>query len=160
VNPRARDRTFFEIVSLPAQREDGADEVSVVAELTKLSPAARAEHMLQIVLFHTCAVLRQQDVDSIDPKKGFKDIGLDSLMAVELQQRLMRVTALSLPATLAFDYPSPAQVAGLLLKRLALSEESPAEVEAEQLHASERDLENLGEDDLLDAAADILGDLE
>src|SRR5262249_6988197 len=45
--------------------------------------------------------------------------GLDSLMAVELRQRLQRGTGLSLPATMGFDHPSPHHVAKFLQESLS-----------------------------------------
>ncbi|MFE3880235.1 SDR family NAD(P)-dependent oxidoreductase [Kitasatospora sp. NPDC059146] len=49
---------------------------------------------------------------------GFAELGLDSLRAVALRDRLAEATGLTLPATLAFDHPTPAAVVALLRVRL------------------------------------------
>ncbi|WP_435873110.1 beta-ketoacyl synthase N-terminal-like domain-containing protein, partial [Micromonospora arborensis] len=59
-------------------------------------------------------VLGFGDGDQIDAGQAFRDMGFDSLTAVDLRNRLATWTGVRLPATLVFDYPSPVVLAGHL----------------------------------------------
>ncbi|MFV8754835.1 type I polyketide synthase [Nannocystaceae bacterium ST9] len=77
--------------------------------------------LLDRVLSEVASVLGFPDTSQLGPDTGFGDLGLDSLMAVELRQRLQAATGLKLPATLAFDHPTPSRVAAKLLAELAFA---------------------------------------
>lgn len=70
--------------------------------------------MLDLVCTAVATVLGRDRGDAIDPDKGFLELGLDSLTAVEFRNRLDRITGRRLPATLIFDYPSATALAARL----------------------------------------------
>uniref|UniRef100_UPI0024794D1E acyl carrier protein n=1 Tax=Nocardia vinacea TaxID=96468 RepID=UPI0024794D1E len=57
--------------------------------------------------------------DEFDEDNSFRDLGLDSLGAVEFRRRLNRLTGVAMSATLIFDYPTPRAVAEHLHQQLA-----------------------------------------
>ncbi len=68
----------------------------------------------ELVASHVAGVLGHATSSAIDPQRNFKDLGFDSLAAVELRNRLTQATGLKLAATLIFDHPTPTAVTELL----------------------------------------------
>ncbi|MFZ5526629.1 MAG: SDR family NAD(P)-dependent oxidoreductase [Pseudomonadota bacterium] len=57
--------------------------------------------------------------DEVDRHAGFFDLGLDSLSALEIKNRLQATLGLNLPGTLAFDHPTPSALVAHLSQRMA-----------------------------------------
>ncbi|MEW2477941.1 type I polyketide synthase, partial [Micromonospora gifhornensis] len=91
-----------------------ADRPALAAQLAGRSPEQRRDLLTGLVRAQVAGVLGRSDPDGIDLDRALTDLGFDSLTAVELRNRLGTATGHRLPATLAFDHPTPAALVGYL----------------------------------------------
>jgi hypothetical protein len=125
--PEGMDRAFFAqlcattAVSSRATPSPGRDDL---AALRALPPAGRRAGLVAFLREQTLAVVGLDPATHIDPRRPLKEIGLDSLMAVELRNGLVRTGGRRLPATLLFDYPALDRLADHLMTAWSLAEAS------------------------------------
>ncbi|MEL7144136.1 MAG: phosphopantetheine-binding protein, partial [Cyanobacteria bacterium J06573_11] len=87
-----------------------------------------------------CQILGFAD-DELDRETGFFDLGLDSLTALELKNSLETTLNLSLPSTLAFDYPTVDALIAYLAERLISTSTTPQPLAAEGTDVEGTDIE-------------------
>ncbi|MFJ8583012.1 type I polyketide synthase, partial [Micromonospora sp. NPDC093277] len=88
-------------------------------QLAGLPEPAREEAVRELVRNAAATVLALPAASAVPLDRAFKELGFDSLMSVELRNRLSAATGLRLPATLVFDHPTPTAVVGQLLARVS-----------------------------------------
>jgi hypothetical protein len=106
-------------------------EAGITQRLAGLSPAKQQSLLLELIARHVATLLGHGTADAVDAERGFLDLGMSSLTAVELRNRLHADTGLRLPTTLIFDHPTPAGLAGHLRSQLVSADAATAPVFAE-----------------------------
>ncbi|RMI27696.1 SDR family NAD(P)-dependent oxidoreductase [Nocardia stercoris] len=100
-------------------------------ELAALPEADRPAAVLDMVRSVAARILGHPSTGAVAPQQPFKELGFDSLTAVQARNRLNAVTGLTLPATLVFDYPTPQAVADYVLAELTGATDPEPDADAE-----------------------------
>ncbi|GAA4681602.1 hypothetical protein GCM10023263_16430 [Phytohabitans rumicis] len=125
------------------------DEVPAAAAwLLAVPPAQRLDRLLDSVLAAVAAVLGEDSAAAIAPDQGFFELGMDSVLAVALRDRLAEEYAVELPATLTFEFPTSRALARHLLESVAPQAPAPP-AEGLAVDPDDDGVDGLSDEDLL-----------
>jgi acyl transferase domain-containing protein len=143
----------------PRPRDESGE--SLALRLQAMPAGERGEAVLAIVREEVATVLGHSHARAIDPYMAFKELGFDSLSAVELRNRLVAITGLSLPATIVFEHPTVAALAEHLLGEAIPDGEHGSDFDPEELEIRKTlatiPLGRLRETGLIDALLALVG---
>ncbi|MFI7413890.1 SDR family NAD(P)-dependent oxidoreductase [Streptomyces sp. NPDC049627] len=100
---------------LPAPRHARPDGHTVADRLARLPERERAARVLALVREEAAHALGLRSAESVRPDQPLRDLGMDSVTAVDLRNRISSRLGSKLPATLLFDHPTPSRLAEYLL---------------------------------------------
>ncbi|MGW4774832.1 SDR family NAD(P)-dependent oxidoreductase [Nocardia sp. NPDC004278] len=109
----------------PASKEC-AIAAPLARSLATLDAVQRPQAVLEMVRTEVAVVLGHNDTHSLGLDRNFRDLGIDSLTAVEIRNRINATAGLHLPPTLVFDYPTPSALAAHIESALRTDEREPA----------------------------------
>ncbi|MFJ3673882.1 KR domain-containing protein [Streptomyces sp. NPDC090106] len=134
------------LVNAPARPQVvNADPATGVArQLAVLSTAGQRQFLLDLVRSHAVVALGGGDPAGLDPDSPFKDLGFDSLTAVDFRNRLSAATGSRFPASLVFDHPTPGELTDHLRTRLVPETEPGPEPVLDEIDRLERTLARAG----------------
>ncbi|MFD3924380.1 SDR family NAD(P)-dependent oxidoreductase, partial [Streptomyces sp. NPDC058595] len=95
-----------------AGRQTLADRLAALREIDQ------DRTVLDLVRDQAALVLEHDSAEGVETDLTFRELGFDSMMAVEMRRRMNTVTELRLPATVLFEHPTPARLARHLRREL------------------------------------------
>ncbi|MFI0943175.1 SDR family NAD(P)-dependent oxidoreductase [Streptomyces sp. NPDC021020] len=124
--PRAQVTAVALTASAAPRAQDGDDEAARLrVELAALDRDAGRQRLLDLVGRRLAAVLGHPEGRPLDLARNFRDLGVDSLRAVELRNALAPLTGTPLAATAVFDHPTPAALSDHIHRILVPLEGEP-----------------------------------
>ena len=109
---------------------------AILDRLAAADAADRYEMLETCVRGHVVAVLALDRTAPLRDDVGLTELGMDSLMAVELRNRLKRAIRHPLPATVAFEHPTVAALTGHLAEMLSIARITPRPTSAGEAPAA------------------------
>ncbi len=101
---------------VPQETATASSDAGAAARSWRGMSESKARSRMQVMVRGTVAeVLGFVEVSALDPVRGFAEQGMDSLMAVQLRNRLQQDLGIQLSSTLAFDYPTVDKLVAYLL---------------------------------------------
>jgi acyl transferase domain-containing protein len=134
--------------ALAAAEPDAPAEEVRTFSVQLLGKPAEEQHatVLDLVRTQTAAVLGHVSPETVTARGAFRELGFDSLTAIELRNRLTGATGLRLPATVVFDHPSPERMAAHVLATLLAEDAAGAGPVSDELDRLETAMGRIGPD--------------
>lgn len=121
VQEARRRRPFFEEMEEAAERDiPAAEKGYLAAEFRDLPADERAEAMANALAAITADILGFGGQDEVEPDQGFFQMGMDSIMAVRLRQKLEAAFGVTLPPSVAFEFPNVTELGRHILSLIGL----------------------------------------
>ncbi|MFE9769908.1 type I polyketide synthase [Streptomyces sp. NPDC005808] len=141
--PEVRD-----IARAMAEAGSGDEPSELVQRLAGLTEQEQENALVELIRECVSAVLGFSGNEAVPVKKAFREMGFDSVTAVELRNRLSARTGLKLPVTTAFDYPTSKTLAAFMREQLLQDGEAAATAALEELDRIEAAMASVGADNV------------
>uniref|UniRef100_UPI0006708817 acyl carrier protein n=1 Tax=Kitasatospora sp. MY 5-36 TaxID=1678027 RepID=UPI0006708817 len=122
------------LADLPEVREALAAEAGTTTteevgawagRLAGMPVAEQRQVLTDLVRGHAAAVLGYDSADDVLPQRAFKELGFDSVGAVELRNRLSKALGIRLASTMVFDHPNATALAEQILREFMPEQAAP-----------------------------------
>jgi len=146
-----RKRPFFEYMTSkpsPSQILFTAPENQLNQRLEKSPPNRWYDVIVAHLRGRVRQVLQIESAHLVDADQGLFDMGMDSLMAVELRSTLEKDTGLELPSTLTFNYPAISDLATYLLGQLEPEQDAQKQENIPEAHTGSKEVQDPSEETL------------
>ncbi|MGW0653394.1 type I polyketide synthase [Streptomyces umbrinus] len=120
--PESRARTSEDTPATHDTTDGG--EATLAARLSAMTGGEQSRTLLDLVRTQAAVLLGHEDSSAVGARLSFKELGFDSVAAVDFRNRLSATTGLRLPVSLVFDHATP-QVLAAHLRTLLVAESTP-----------------------------------
>lgn len=144
----------FEMRSQPSHASAGVAAAPVfLDQLDRSAPGRRSQLIMDTLQQETRRCLGLDARQALDTRQPLTELGLDSLMAVELRNVISQTVQVPLPATLLFNYPSLEELVNHLVNDVLASRWSQgapvtSEPEAHGNAGAMKDLDHFSEEEM------------
>jgi acyl transferase domain-containing protein/acyl carrier protein/SAM-dependent methyltransferase/NAD(P)-dependent dehydrogenase (short-subunit alcohol dehydrogenase family) len=147
-----------------AKREVATENRDWIERLERVEAEDRRNLVATLVAKETRYILGLTTDDRLDPDRGFFELGMDSLMSVQLKARLEQAVGRVLPATLTFTYPTVHNLSDFIANQVlnlpgAAALEAPLRFEGPKAEPEDA-LADLSEEDIKDLLSAELSSLK
>jgi NADPH:quinone reductase-like Zn-dependent oxidoreductase/acyl carrier protein len=149
----AKFNPYFDQLSIEIQPTLDNVQITFLEELKRLNGEHEIQLAIEDKLKETISIVTKVNILNIDTESTFKSLGIDSLMSVQLKNKLEKVFAIALSVTAFWTYPSIKKYAKFLTTKLAILNEETKEEEIEykeETTTSTNNLDNFNIDSVAD----------